>query len=240
MSNKNIKNNEIVAQFPKATNAGIIVLAKEPHKSNKSVTFYLGQYTDSPISYSGLANNASSSTSNTSYKGKKTPNIPNISQTLNAPTKTDAIVRAIVNIKPEKVDELTSMLANNLLEIVDIHGFCHSNENERPYYIKDGEIVILQQKLHKNPTNNQILCAIDTDGKWLVTKNQVVIQKSLGFKNTAVNEENYDMLGLTWIEESELTEQIKKEHEYHVKMSSNTAPSAGLLSTTEEQVSAFG
>ena len=240
MSNKNIKNADLVAQFPKATNAGIIVLAKEAHKSNKSVTFFLAQYTDNPISYSGLANNASSSTSNTSYKGKKTPNIPNISQTLNAPTKTDAIVRAIVNIKPEKVDELTSMLANNLLEIVDVHGFCHSNENERPYYIKDGEIVILQQKLHKNPTNNQILCAIDADGKWLVTKNQMVIQKSLGFKNTAVNDENYDMLGLTWIEESELAAQIKFEHEYHVKMSSNTTPSVGLLSTTEEQVSAFG
>ena len=236
MSNKNIKNADLVAQFPKATHKEVILLEKENNKNGKTVKFYLAQYTDNPISYSGLANNATSNSNNTSYKGKKGIVIETTAQQVNSPKKVDSVIRAIIDVKLEGLDDITAKLSYNTEELVEIHGFCDPEVNRRPYYIKDGKIVISQQKLHKNPTNGQILCAIDADGRWLISKNVLLVPKNKGYKNTQVNDENYDILGLTWIEESELAAQIKKEHEYHVKMSLNATPSIGLVSVTEEEI----
>jgi hypothetical protein len=236
MSNKNIKNVDLVTMFPKATHKEVILLEKENSKTGKSVTFYLAQYTDSPISYSGLANNATSNSNNTSYKGKKGIVIETTAQQVNSPKKLDSVIRAIIPVNLVGLDDFTSKLANNTEELVEIHGFCDAEVNRRPYYVKEGKLIISQQKLHKNPTSGQILCAIDADGRWLITKNVLLVPKKNGYKNTQVNDENYDMLGLTWIEESELEAQIKFEHEYHVKMSLTETPSIGFVSITEEQV----
>jgi hypothetical protein len=237
MSNKNIKNAEISVKFPKANHKNMFVLASENHQSGKSITYYVGQYTDKPISYSGLANNSQSKTPK-GYKDVKNIDVKDFSQKLNSRSTGDNIIRAIVSVIPEKQDEFLAQLADGALEIVDLHGYCHANASRRPYKVENGVITIWEKKLHKNPETNQFLCVIDADGRWLVVKNQHVLEKTEGYVNTSVKdlETPENPLTFTWIEESDLNAQIQAEHKYHLAKAEEETAEIGMLSVTEEQL----